>query len=206
MIGIVAAAGLTMTDAYFSDTESSDGNTLYAGTIDLAVNGVNPLDSAIVTIADIKPGQNLTDIEVVLNNVGENDGNADLYIAVGVSDEGTDSEPECEAENKTWNSSARECDGTESENENICTQIEYDYCYDIDDNAVCDTTDPQGIFAPPLDVDLGVLPAAVSSGSEDGTRLLWLSHHLSSGAGNEYQGDECTWDIDFTLKQIGYGE
>ena len=191
----VAALATGATIAYFYDVEKSSGNTISAGTIDLAVNGDNPLDEAVVTIEDVKPSQNVKDVEVTLSNVGRNDGIADLHIGVGTADEGIDSEPECVAENKTWNGTR--CTGQETENENICEMINYDYCYDANGNGKCDDEDPQGTLDASQEVYLDVLPAGVS-------RKLWLSHHLKAEAGNEYQGDVCTYDIDFTLKQLGY--
>ena len=80
--------------------------------------------------------------------------------------------------------------------ENICTAIQYDYCYDSNNNEVCDDGDMQGDIYPDTGLDLDTLPAGE-------TRALWLSHHLSADADNEYQGDTCTWPIAFTLKQLG---
>lgn len=195
IIGVVAAIAIGGTIAYFSDVETSTGNTITAGTIDLAVNSQNPFDSAVVAIYDVKPSEEITDVEVRLRNVGTNDGIADLHILLGESSENIDSEPECEAEGKTWNPIKERCEGDETLNENICEVMIYDYCYDENNNQVCDEGDPQGIIEPSEDVDLGLLPV-------DMLRRLWLSFHLDKEADNEYQGDTCTFDIEFTLHQI----
>ena len=42
VIGAVAAIVIGGTIAYFSDTETSTGNTLTAGVIDIVVDGQNP--------------------------------------------------------------------------------------------------------------------------------------------------------------------
>ncbi len=55
IIAAVAAVIVGATTAYFSDTETSTGNTLTAGTLDLYVNGQNPLEGPVVTLSDLKP-------------------------------------------------------------------------------------------------------------------------------------------------------
>ena len=102
VIAAVAAIAIGGTIAFFSDVETSTGNTLTAGTIDLAVNDQNPLDGAVVTLKDVKPSEEQEDVLVELQNVGTNDGIADLHIGIGESGEGIDSEPECDAEGKVW--------------------------------------------------------------------------------------------------------
>ena len=195
IIGVVAAIAIGATFAYFNDVETSAGNTLSAGTIDLTVNGQNPYSgAAVITLYDVKPSEEQPTIYVSLRNVGTNEGIADLHIRLGFSTENIDSESECEAEGKTWNEEDRICEGEEILNENICEMIIYDYCYDSHRNWECDSEDSQGIIEPSEDVDLGLLGP--------GTRRLWLSFHLDEEAGNEYQGDTCTFDIDFTLHQI----
>ena len=197
VIAVVAAVVVGATTAYFSDVETSTGNTLTAGTIDLAVNDMNPFHGTVVTIKDVKPSKEIADRLVRLQNVGTNDGIANLHIGRGTHSEGIDSEPECQAEGAIhgWIPQHGRCDRSVSAmDENICHVIIYDYCYDANDNKVCDTGE-RHLISPSTHIDLGLLPA----GKE---RILWLSHHLAGHAGNEYQGDTCTWDIDFTLKQV----
>ena len=55
IIGIVASLMTVGTQSFFSDVETSTGNTFTAGTIDLTVNGENPLESAVVVLDDMKP-------------------------------------------------------------------------------------------------------------------------------------------------------
>lgn len=60
VIAAVAAIAIGGTIAFFSDTETSVGNTFTAGSLDLIVdiNGVpeNPLDGPIFEVPDMKPG------------------------------------------------------------------------------------------------------------------------------------------------------
>jgi len=203
VIAAVAAIAIGGTVAYFSDVETSPGNTFTAGTIDLAVNDKNPLDTAVVTITDAKPSEKIEPIAVKLSNVGTNAGVVDLHIVPGTPSEGIDSEPECAAECGTsaaWDNSAKKCDRTSYScwQENICTIIDYDYCYDNNDNGVCDEGDMKGYFQPSDRIILGQLDKG------ENTRWLWLSYHLRDTGvpQNEYQGDTCTFDIEFSLEQI----
>ena len=198
IIAAVAAIVIGATTAYFSDTETSKGNTFTAGTIDLAVNGENPFNSAVVTIDDIKPCEEKI-VEVTLSNVGTNDGIADLHILEGTPSEGIDSEPECEAERKEWNPTSKKCVGDETLNENICDIMTYDYCYDLNNNGKCDEEDEKGTIKPCERIYLGLLP-------KNESRKLWLSFHLPADAENEYQGDTCTFDIEFSLEQLKSGQ
>ncbi len=57
--GVVASSTLLVSNAFFSDTETSSGNTFTAGKLDLKINqSDNP--SALVTITDLKPGDPIT--------------------------------------------------------------------------------------------------------------------------------------------------
>jgi spore coat-associated protein N len=62
VIGAVAAIAIGGTIAYFSDTETSTGNTFTAGTLDLIVkaNGQDINGGAIFNPSDVKPGDSGT--------------------------------------------------------------------------------------------------------------------------------------------------
>jgi len=67
IIGLVAGG----TWAYFSDTETSTGNTFSAGTVDIAVDGENPWTKSF-TVKDIEPCYTGY-INFTVNNVGTSD-------------------------------------------------------------------------------------------------------------------------------------
>ena len=105
MIGIVGVAGLTLTGAYFSDTETSTNNIMQAGSLDLILNGVNgdPV-VALVDIKDMKPSlvQYSAPIKLhITNNPGK------IYKKISINGADcvtvTTTEPECTAEGGTWN-------------------------------------------------------------------------------------------------------
>ncbi|MDD4624957.1 MAG: hypothetical protein PHC82_01335, partial [Candidatus Pacebacteria bacterium] len=153
--------------------------------------------SPIITEGDIKPGETKESVVVNLTNSGNNDGLADLHVTSAVAGEGVDSEPECVAESKTWGGSSP-CTGSETLNENICSQITLNYTYDANGNGVKDAGESGtlGTLASLGSLNLDVLPTGV-------TRKVWLDYTLDSAANNEFQGDVCTFAVDFTLKQLG---
>jgi predicted ribosomally synthesized peptide with SipW-like signal peptide len=73
-IGLMASVVFGATRAFFSDTETSVGNTFTAGTIDLKMNDENPRVSAIFTFEDMKPSEDMAPIVIKLKNVGQNNG------------------------------------------------------------------------------------------------------------------------------------
>jgi predicted ribosomally synthesized peptide with SipW-like signal peptide len=68
-ISAVSAVVIGATGAYFSDTETSTGNTFMTGTIDLG-----PITSLIAEFEDIKPSHSLEPVTIVFKNVGNNEG------------------------------------------------------------------------------------------------------------------------------------
>jgi len=82
-ISMVGAVTIGATGAYFSDTEKSTGNTFTAGTIDLALNTLNPYPgTALLTLSDIKPSQTLTPLTLTLKNVGNNEGKLTINFSI----------------------------------------------------------------------------------------------------------------------------
>ena len=88
------ALGLGAT-AYFSDIETSTGNTFTAGTLDLQVNGD---DSNIVafTVSNMRPG-NQPKTTYTLNNIGSLSGYLDLENIVVTNNENGITDPEDDA-------------------------------------------------------------------------------------------------------------
>jgi predicted ribosomally synthesized peptide with SipW-like signal peptide len=93
IIAAVAAIAIGGTIAYFSDTETSSGNTFTAGTLDLAVGGQNPNISPDFTIGNVAPGSSGT-ITYNLTNVGSLVGFLDLSGISVVDTEGLNPESE----------------------------------------------------------------------------------------------------------------
>jgi predicted ribosomally synthesized peptide with SipW-like signal peptide len=98
IIGLVATITGAGLYAYFSDTETSTGNTFTAGTLDLkTLVGGSWEDSVIhLEISNIKPGWS-KEFWVSLKNVGTLTGKLSVEISTIVNDENGRIDPEIEA-------------------------------------------------------------------------------------------------------------
>ena len=220
MIAFVAAIAIVGTTAYFSDTETSVGNTFTAGTIDIDIDNENPWTSHY-DIGDLKPGE-VGYINFQINNVGKNpvDVSKKLYGFVN-TDSGLDytciynnttvnvsSEPEFLAEGGTFDSSGV-CDNTGwVARDNVKSKILYDLSvevYDAGHNKIwwqtiyaVDGTDDvslSDVYGGGKYVALGMIPV-------DGYMLVTQSYHFNSEAGNKYQGDGLTFDMEILGEQL----
>src|SRR3972149_5923132 len=101
-IAIVAVVGVAVTRAFFSDTETSSGNTITAGTIDISVDDENPWSTQEPgEIKDMKPSYvRWTRHEV--KNVGTNPLKLWKHIKNVTTDNNGWSESECSNANGTW--------------------------------------------------------------------------------------------------------
>jgi hypothetical protein len=191
--------------AYFSDTESLAGNTITAGRLDLTVEAENPWATAPIDVGPLAPGESITPVAIDLENVGNIAG--DLYIQLtGVSTSTgaviypvgspqVSSEPEYLAEGATWDGASWDT-GSFSAIDNIDTVITLDCDYDGTDITNIDGTS---------------ITTAVSNGwqlidndfGESATGTVNFGAILNAAAGNEYQGDEISFTIEFYLAQDG---
>lgn len=71
MIGVVAIAAGAGTLAYFSDTETSTGNTFTAGTLSIDNNGLT--NAVAITIPNMAPGDVTGEYSVTIKNDGDID-------------------------------------------------------------------------------------------------------------------------------------
>jgi predicted ribosomally synthesized peptide with SipW-like signal peptide len=188
IIGMVGAG----TYAYFSDTESSTGNTLTAGTLDLNIDGG---DTAVTTFTagDVAPGDSGNGSST-LTNIGSITGELDIDTSAvsntpGVGGEFGGGSGELGAsaqiamyldvdQSGGWTSGdiGLQSDGTTY---SFPTSLNYD---EIDDYA-SETWDAVETMA--------------ASVSDD----IIVNWQVPTGAGNEIQGDSVSFDITFTLEQ-----
>lgn len=191
LIGVVSATAGYSTMAYFNDTETSQDNTITTGVIELRVNGG---DDPLETLVDVeaKPSQDRTVGPITVHNDGTNPGLLDLHLHNVTDSGGLNPEPEREAE------AGIPLDNV-SDVLNVDLSIDYDRDGDIDE-----------ILIPNRSVTLAQLESRILEvyrEIEPGEQWdLYLSFHLKSNAGNEYQGDNSTFDIDFTLHQTNTGD
>jgi predicted ribosomally synthesized peptide with SipW-like signal peptide len=180
VIGILAFAIGWGTYSYFSDTETSTGNTFSAGTLDLKVDGKdNPLD-VYFNVANVKPGESGSKT-IALKNDGTIGGTAKIHIKNVANSEGENPESETDTAEpgdlgkylvlKIWYDA--EGDGFEADDLIVTDEVN-------DLNSVLTT--------------LGALGAGL-------TRNVKIDWELPSGVGNDVMGDIVTFDIEFSLVQ-----
>ena len=188
VVGLVGAGAF----AYFSDVETSEGNTFTAGTLDLQIDAdptsggetwvddlnvptVNQLADELVS--NMKPGdQGL--ILVGVKNAGTIDGVADIHFILVSNNENGVIEPEA---------------GAPLENGGGPGELAQSINVDIDYNGVwlytgtLESLNCQNLI-------LGPLPTGETATI---SILMWIN----TGVGNEIQGDSCKVDVEFSLNQ-----
>lgn len=73
VIGVVAAAGVGASRAYFTDTETSDANTLTTGTLVLDVNNngsTGTFDMDMGSVTSLVPGDTTDEVTLLIRNTG----------------------------------------------------------------------------------------------------------------------------------------
>ena len=195
-IGLVASVIGVGTFAYFSDTETSTGNSMAAGRLDLKVNG-GDLDDATATlhiaIADMKPSKTVLGPLTTLRIV-DNPGKLYKMITNVVCNQGTSSEPEVEREKELTDTCpiADDNGGVDG----VC---------DLDAVTWLDMTLDGNVYIPDQTVTIGELKGKwIYLGEFPALTdvVVQQSFHMVSAAGNEYQGDACTFDEVFMVRQV----
>ncbi len=209
VVAAVAAAVVVGTTAFFSDTETSTGNTFTAGTIDISVDGMNPWLKTF-TLADMKPSY-VDYINFEIQNTGSDPNPVDVYKKLLVTSEltGAQSEPECTEQNLGWDNGQKTCTGTGgTDNNNLSSAIWYDLYVEVLDAAgariwwqtiygdggpqtidtVYDAAGEKGVY-------LGMIPA-------NGKMKVKQSYHLATQTTNWAQGDQMTFNIELRAMQI----
>lgn len=176
-VAIIAAIGAItwgVTTALFSDTEQSTGNTISAGTLDLAINSENPVTSNF-TLGDVKPGDSGT-YSVLLQNVGTIAA-SHVYVDVAnlVDTEGLNPEPE----------------GNQAEPGDLSPVIDLT----ITDGTTTwtGTLAALNTLAAP-GIDFGALAASA-------TKTVTITASINTSVGNDIMGDIATFDIVGLLQQ-----
>lgn len=191
VIGLVALTAGAGTYAYFSDTETSVGNTFTAGTMDLKVKHDGLWSDGLTatwTMSDMIPGVSTKYGWIMLRNVGSTSID---HVEISVSNECIEAGTE---ESDTLPSSA---DGMDEYLE--ITYLWYDGKNLLDtlvDQNGNDFIDLDDFEANPID-DLTPVPAPNSGG--DQTLEMEIIFH--SSAPNDYQGDICEMTMSITVNQ-----
>lgn len=224
IIAAVAAVVIGVTTAFFSDTETSTGNTLTAGVIDIVVDDENPWEADFSQeLSDMKPSDTRYIAFTVRNLEDSNPINLWKHINITGRSGGVITEPECEEEHGIWNSQSQLCEGESwVPRDNLDPYILYDLyvCPDPVEGQRCQTESngkPTGTgWEPIISENQYVRLDNVSSiwiklGQLHPTNVLKVvqSYHLSSWPGapeadvtNWAQGDVLTFDIELMATQM----
>ena len=177
---ITAAVALVIgaTFAFFSDTETSTGNTFTAGALDLKINGQDD-PSQIVNITDLKPGDDYFIDKILF--VDFNPANVYVHIKDLVNDQGTQTEPE-------------ELEENSSPKSDIQNYLTYDL--KISDNVIIPFEN--NVLLP--DAASCWIPLGLIPGNQNVT--VQQSYHFPQEVTNWAQGDTLTFTEEFLALQI----
>jgi len=212
IIAAVAAIVVGATTAYFSDTETSAGNTFSAGTIDIRVEGDNFTWTQPAVLEDMKPCY--TDyFNFTIYNDGSDPNPVNVWKKLtGLHEEtGVVSEPECTEQNGSWNPETKQCtwQNQNDDNNDIASIINYDLyveVYDSNDHKIwwqTILTDADGITVHdivnnfPDGLYLGMIPAG-------GYMKVIQSYHMQDldQPTNWAQGDRMSFNIEINAVQL----
>lgn len=187
IIGVIAAAAIGATVAYFSDVETSSGNIFTAGTIDISVNDQNPW-SETFTWNDAKPGKE-KEIVLQVKNVGENPAKIWKIIKNVAVEENGIIEPEQDWYNK-YNSG------------NPKNDIDFAMLYsmEVDGNVVIDEADGKTVG------DIKDSYMYLGTLDQDATMTVKQTYHFKDNAENWAQSDKMTFDMEILATQLSVSD
>jgi len=191
------------TYAYFSDTETSTGNTFTAGTLDLTVGSADPTTEKIA-FNSLKPGDTSGDVGVTpiaweIKNTGTINGNLTIECGAITNNENGLTEPEEEADDTG-------APGELGANLLVAFWIENtsgNYYLKSDGTRVaCGVSPPSDAYdiLDNYDEDTWASLATITGGASAGT--FHVEYNLTPETGNDVQSDNCTFDLTFRLDQV----
>lgn len=183
VIGAVAAIAVGGTLAYFSDTETSTGNTFTAGTLNLTVSDADPLVDKF-TVTNVKPGDSSFK-DWALKNTGSIDGSLDIAFSLLVDDENT-----------VWESEGADAADSGELAENLSLTIYIDENGNNTYDSGSDTLVYQGMASGIVGEKLSNY--AMAAAYNKSIRIEWS---IGTGVGNNIQSDIAGFDITFELLQ-----
>lgn len=187
IIAAVGAIAVGATTAYFSDNETSTGNTFTAGTLDLNLDGAN-INVVKFTVDNVKPGDTGSGIWVI-NNVGTIDGFVDLESISQVNDDNGCNEPETEDGDTT-------CGAGQGD---LGVNLNIDLFVDADNNGIKGAGEAT-IYNGAVSGLAANYEQNLSLGASE-TNYVTLNWAVPTTAGNEIQSDSLVLNLTFELAQ-----
>lgn len=212
LLGFLGAIGFTVTKtgAWFTDQEQVLGNTVSTGTIDISLDGENPVSRQIgYSLADLKPSQHGYITEII-GNVGSNPANIYKSSSDFVETELLQSEPKCQAIGGSWDGST--CSGGTLATD-LADHINYDLRVEVYNTKVAPTAEDKPVWWETIYLDsdnkklgqvgktyLGMLPAGWYM-------KVIQSYHMVNGdieaaVDNKYQGEKLNFSMTFDAEQL----
>ncbi len=176
--------------AYFSDTETSTGNTFVAGTLDLNLDGGNT-NVVKFTVSDVKPGDSGNGTWTV-TNVGSIDGYLDLESISVTEGIGTTTDPELADES------------TQADTNQLGNYLLGHLFIDTNNDGNWDAgeTDIFATNASPAAINTIAASYALDlSLTSSSTNYVTLAWSVPTSTDNRIQGDNVTLDMTFELQQ-----
>lgn len=212
LIAAVAAVVVGATTAFFSDTETSTGNVISAGSLDLKVNEYDTPVPALVNISDMKPSFTWWTGPITLT-VSNNPGRLYKHIvnnpndSISCSTKGI-TEPECTDQGGSWNNG--QCVfPSDTRDENYLPKVTWfdlEVWRDVNGNGAIDENE-WNIIIPDETVSLHDIASkwiylgTYGEPNTDNKVTIRQSFHMKKDAGNEYQSDSCVFKEEFMVQQ-----
>ncbi len=202
---LVAAAllggGYAVTQALFSDTETSGTNTITAGTLDMTVDGNNGTAFENISVSNVGADGTVSgQKEWVINNTGTVPGTLTFKLTNITNTENDCNEPEALVDTTCSNPGAGEGELGDA----ITTGVQLDadgagtnsaYQTVVSSNLA---TDSQSQYASQWNTNAGAL--VIPAGGSVKVKMDWANDPASYG--NEIQSDALTFGVQFDLTQV----
>ena len=191
IIGVAAAVVVGATSAYFSDTETSSGNTFTAGTIDLTLGGTGATG---VSFTNMAPGD-IESADITVTNDGS------LAGWLGARSSYVEESPVGVAPNMTEDEMAKMLIITvfTADGNDMLGAIP-----DVDSDGkktVYDMVNDPSIATNPPPHDSGQWYSYDSDMTAGENHIYVMTVQFDPSAGNDYQGDGIVWTFEFLLDQ-----
>jgi len=188
LVGALMGGGIF---AYFSDVETSTGNTFTAGTLNLNLDGGNT-NVVKFTVANVKPGDSGGGTWTVAN-VGNIAGYLDLESCNVTEAIGTTTDPELADE------------PTSLDTTQLGNYLLVHMFVDANNNGSWDAGETDILGTNAIPVAINTIAASynlnLSLAASGGTSYITLRWSVATATGNRIQGDSVTLNITFELQQ-----
>lgn len=187
------------TFAYFSNTETSTGNTFTAGTLNLTVNGNDGANTVVFTVTNANPGESGAGTWALVNT-GNLDGYIDLEnISVTNAENYDANTDEAEAADDSDTSDATG-GGELGANLDVVLFIDDGSGGGTANNGIQDGTEAT-IYSGKLDSIAASYDQNLPLAGPGGTTYISMTWSVDSSVDNIIMGDSATLDIDVELGQ-----